>query len=100
MIRIFILILMAALSVHPATAAAGDDFLVLGEFSVRALDQGRTELTDGLGRVITLIPRGQTVPSDLAPDETVAVPVKRAVLYSGRDASLIQALGAAETIVG
>jgi iron complex transport system substrate-binding protein len=84
----------------PGYAPAADSFLALGEFSVLSLGQGRYEVTDGLGRVLTLIPRDQPLPPGLAQDEVIRIPVQRLAAYSGRDASLLQALGVVESVVG
>ncbi len=98
-LKIHLLILLFLVASFP-WPARGEDFLVLGEFSVRSLDQGLYELTDGLGRMLTLVPRDREVPPGLAPDEVVRIPVERAVVYSGRDASFLDVLGAAGAIVG
>ena len=84
----------------PLSAAGEESFLVLGEFSVPSMDRGVYEITDGIGRILTLVPRGQEPPPGLAPDEMVRIPVKRVVVVTGRDASFLDALGVVETIVG
>ncbi len=96
---VFILLTLHTLT-GPGGASAEDDFLTLGDFSVRSLSEGRYELTDGLGRVLTLVPRDEDLPKGLALDEVVRIPVENVVVYSGRDASLIQVLGAVKSISG
>jgi iron complex transport system substrate-binding protein len=68
-------------------------FVSIGEFAVKSLPDGVKEVTDGMGRKLVLIPRGQKAPERYEPRQVVQVPVQRVVAYSGFDVAMLKALG-------
>jgi len=75
------------------------DFLSVGEFSVnRKADY--TEVRDGAGRALALVPRGAPHPAGFAPSMVVEVPVRRVVAYRPFETGILKALGEEDTIVG
>ena len=83
-----------------SAAAAAPGFQAIGEFSLRALEEGRYEITDGLGRVLHLVPRGLRPPPGVPRHEVIFIPVKRVVMTGGRDVSMLLALDSISVLVG
>ncbi len=83
----------------PVLAEIRPAFQVIGAFSLQKLDRGCYRLTDGLGRTLTLVPRGQEPPPGTPKDNIIRTPVKRVAVVSGQDVSIIHALGAVDTVV-
>ncbi|MFZ5585422.1 MAG: ABC transporter substrate-binding protein [Thermodesulfobacteriota bacterium] len=81
-----------------ATAAPG--FQAIGEFSLRSLDGGRYEISDGLGRVLHLVPRGQKPPPGVPRHEIIPIPVRKVIMTGGRDVSMLLALDSIGVLVG
>jgi len=76
-------------------------FLQIGEFAVNRISPERTEVRDGAGRTLVLIPREAPMPTDCAPSQVVRVPVRRVAAYGGFDVAVLRALGVLEqTLVG
>ncbi len=76
-------------------------FLQIGEFSVKRISPERTEVRDGAGRTLILIPRETPMPVDCDPNKVVRVPVQRVVAYGYFDIATLRALGVLEqTLVG
>ena len=75
-------------------------FLQIGEFAVNRISPVRTEVRDGAGRTLVLIPREAPMPTDCAPNQVVRVPVQRVVAYGDFDIATLRALGVQETLVG
>lgn len=76
-------------------------FLQIGEFSINRISPERTEVRDGAGRTLVLIPREATMPKDVPPNQVVRVPVQRVVAYGYFDVAVLRALGVLEqTLVG
>lgn len=69
------------------------EFVSIGGFAVKNLPDGLKEVTDGMGRKLVLVPRGQTTPERYNPGQVVQVPVQRVVAYSGFDVAMLKALG-------
>lgn len=90
---------LIALASGPALAAA-PGFQAIGEFSLRGLEGGRYEITDGLGRVLHLVPRGMEPPPGVPRHEIIPIPVKRVVMTGGRDVSMLLALDSIAVLVG
>ena len=74
-------------------------FMNIGEFSVNKKDS-YTEVRDGAGRKLALIPRGGKAPEGFAPSNVIEVPVKRVVAYRAFEVGILAALGVPETLVG
>lgn len=75
-------------------------FLQIGEFAINRISPVRTEVRDGAGRTLVLIPREAPMPTDCAPNQVVRVPVQRVVAYGDFDIATLRALGVQETLVG
>jgi iron complex transport system substrate-binding protein len=56
-------------------------FLQVGEFAIHRIAPGLTEVRDGAGRTLLLIPRDAEAPEGYSPDQIVRVPVKSVVAY-------------------
>lgn len=74
-------------------------FMNVGEFSVNP-KADYTEVRDGAGRKLALIPRGGARPAGFAPSEVVEVPVRRVVAYRAFEVGIMAALGVPEALVG
>ncbi len=75
-------------------------FESIGEFSIKRLPNGVKEITDGIGRKFILIPRGTKLKKNYDKDRIIYIPVKRTVVYSGFNVSLLRGLGVLNTLVG
>jgi len=76
-------------------------FLQIGEFAVHRISPTRTEVRDGAGRTLVLVPRDAPMPTDCPPNQVVRVPVKRIVAYGFFDIAVLRALGVLEdSLVG
>jgi iron complex transport system substrate-binding protein len=74
-------------------------FMNIGEFSVNK-KAAFTEVRDGAGRKLALIPRGGKVPEGFAPTNVIEVPVQRVIAYRSFEVGILAALGVPETLVG
>ena len=76
-------------------------FLQIGEFSINRISPERTEVRDGAGRTLVLIPRESAMPTDVRPSQVVRTPVQRVAAYGAFDIAVLRALGVLEqTLVG
>lgn len=76
-------------------------FLQIGEFSVHRISDTRTEVRDGAGRTLVLIPREASLPKDVDPKQVVRTPVRRVVAYGYFDVATLRMLGVMnEVLVG
>lgn len=76
-------------------------FLQVGEFAINRVSADRTEVTDGAGRKLVLIPRNAPLPGDCDPSQVIRVPVKSVVAYGDFDVATLAVLGVLEeTLVG
>jgi iron complex transport system substrate-binding protein len=69
------------------------DFIQLGVFNVHHISPKRTEVRDGAGRTLVLIPRDTQAPKDIAPHRIIRTPVKRVAAYGSFNVSALKALG-------
>ncbi len=80
------------------------DFEQFGGLSVKYLDNGCKEVTDGIGRKLLLAPRGYRVrrkyAKAYAKANIIRIPIKRVVVYSTYNAALIKVLGHVNSIAG
>lgn len=79
-------------------APAQASFEAIGPFSVESRDDGTFVLTDGIGRRIHLVPRGQKPPLGVEEKNLVRIPVKNVATDSWRDTSLFLALDAIDKV--
>jgi iron complex transport system substrate-binding protein len=98
------LVVLAAL--FGALAACQNDgqnpkpsFMNIGEFSVHK-KEAYTEVRDGAGRGLALIPRGAAAPEGFPPTRVIEVPVRRVVTSRAFEIGILAALGVPETLVG
>jgi len=76
-------------------------FVQIGEFAVHRVSPDRTEVRDGAGRSLVLIPREAPAPEDVDANRVVRVPVRRVAAYGFFDVATLRALGVLEeTLVG
>jgi len=73
-------------------------FQNLGQFSLETRDDGGFVVTDGIGRRLYLVPRGQKPPPGAPPQRVIPIPVKNVASDSRRDTSLLGALDALGTV--
>ncbi len=96
---ISIIIIMVPALVGACSKGNGDDggsFLQIGEFTINRISPDRTEVRDGAGRTLVLIPRNAPKPSDVSPASIVRTPVERVAAYGYFDVSTLRALGVLE----
>jgi len=96
-------ILASLLVLTGCQSASGDkpSFQNIGEFTVKSLPDHCKEVTDGMGRRLILVPRGQKPPEGYEKHQIIEVPVQRGVAYSTTDVAILKALGiVAEVLVG
>ncbi|MGQ9669138.1 MAG: ABC transporter substrate-binding protein [Desulfosoma sp.] len=74
-------------------------FLQIGEFTINRISEVRTEVRDGAGRTLVLVPRDAPTPKDVAPQRLVRTPVQRVVAYGFFDVSTLRALGVLEDVL-
>ena len=72
------------------------DFIQIGEFTVNRISDTRTEVRDGAGRTLVLVPRDAPAPKDVDPNRVVRTPVERVVAYGFFDVATLRALGVLE----
>lgn len=75
-------------------------FVQIGEFTINRLAPDLTEVRDGAGRTLVLIPRGAPLPKNVEPHQIVQVPVERVVAYGSFDVATLRALGVLQALVG
>ena len=93
-------VLLFCLAAAPASWAA---FQSLGQFSVDSRDNGVFIVSDGIGRQLYLVPRGQKPPPGARPQDVIPIPVQKVASDSWRDTSLLgalDALGAVKAVTG
>ena len=74
-------------------------FINMGDYAVnRKTDY--TEIRDGAGRMLALIPRGGKRPDGYEATRVIETPVRRVVVFSPFDVAILHALGVDQTIVG
>lgn len=88
--------------IDPTTSSERQpSFLQIGDFSVKYISPSRTEVRDGAGRMLVLIPQEAPMPKDCEPNQVVRVPVRRVVAYGYFEVATLRALGVLEqTLVG
>lgn len=74
-------------------------FLQIGEFSVHRVSDTRTEVRDGAGRTLTLIPRDAPLPPDCDPKRVIRTPVKRVAAYGYFDVATLRVLGVMQDVL-
>lgn len=76
-------------------------FIQIGEFTVNRISDERTEVRDGAGRKLVLVPRNSAAPRDVEPNRLVRTPVLRVAAYGFFDVATLRALGVLkDTLVG
>ncbi len=75
-------------------------FIQIGEFTINRVTPDRTDVRDGAGRTLVLIPRDAEMPTDVPPTQVVRVPVERVAAYGFFDVATLRALGVIDRLVG
>jgi iron complex transport system substrate-binding protein len=71
-------------------------FIQIGEFTITRVAADRTEVRDGAGRTLVLVPRSAPTPKDVDPVRLVRTPVQRVAAYGYFDVATMRALGVLE----
>ncbi len=71
-------------------------FVQIGAFTINRISPQRTEVRDGAGRTLVLIPRNVLMPSDTSAARIIRTPVRRVAAYGYFDVSTLRALGVLE----
>jgi len=74
-------------------------FMSIGSFSVEQIEDNWTEVRDGAGRTLVLIPHGTKAPDGYEPYQVVHIPVKRIVAYGSFDTAVLKVLGVIEDVL-
>jgi iron complex transport system substrate-binding protein len=74
-------------------------FIQIGEFTVNRISAERTEVRDGAGRTLVLVPRGVEAPKDVDPNRLVRTPVERVAAYGFFDVATMRALGVLKNVL-
>ncbi len=82
-----------------ASAIDTSRFTSMGEFSVLK-KATYTEVRDGAGRVLALVPPGGKAPVGFSPTEIITVPAKRVIAYGAFEVGIMRALGVSDALVG
>jgi iron complex transport system substrate-binding protein len=91
--------ILSALLILACTKADGDNqqsFIQIGEFTIVRASENRTEVRDGAGRTLVLVPRSAPMPKDVNPTRLVRTPVQRVAAYGFFDVATMRALGVLE----
>ncbi len=74
-------------------------FLQIGAFSVHRISAVRTEVRDGAGRTLVLVPRDAPLPNDVDPAQVVRTPVRRVAAYGYFDVATLRMLGVLDQVL-
>jgi iron complex transport system substrate-binding protein len=74
-------------------------FIQIGEFTVNRISAERTEVRDGAGRTLVLVPRGIAAPKDVDSNRLIRIPVERVAAYGYFDVATLRALGVLERVL-
>jgi len=99
-LAIITLLLLGAAACSREPIDKDPSFIDIGGFSIKELTDNCDEITDGAGRILVLVPRGQNPPSGYEKKQIIKTPVRRVVAYSGFNVSMLKALGVLDTLVG
>jgi iron complex transport system substrate-binding protein len=72
-------------------------FIQLGEFTLQKVSPGRTEVRDGAGRRLVLVPKNAPAPGNVDSNRLIRTPVKHVAAYGAFNVSVLKALGVLET---
>ncbi|MFH0727801.1 MAG: hypothetical protein V2B19_15850 [Pseudomonadota bacterium] len=100
-LKCLILILIASLpgACGKETGDTQRSFIQIGEFTVKHISETLTEVRDGAGRTLVLIPRNAVAPKGYERHQVVRVPVERVVVYGYFDVATLRALGVLEKVL-
>jgi iron complex transport system substrate-binding protein len=98
-----VLVIVLALLLFSGCTNSGDNerrsFIQIGEFTVNRISEVRTEVRDGAGRMLVLVPRHAPAPADVDPNRLVRTPVERVAAYGFFDVATMRALGVLESVL-
>lgn len=96
-------VIVPALLLFSGCTNSGDNerrsFIQIGEFTVNRISEVRTEVRDGAGRMLVLVPRHAPAPADVDPNRLVRTPVERVAAYGFFDVATMRALGVLESVL-
>jgi iron complex transport system substrate-binding protein len=98
----YLAVLLSAILIFSCSKAGGDknqSFIQIGEFTITRITPERTEVRDGAGRTLILVPRGAPGPKDVDPVRLVRTPVKRVAAYGFFDVATLRTLGVLEEVL-
>ncbi len=101
-IMLHIVIFLTTVLICACTSKSSEkmgSFIQVGEFTVNRISPQRTEVRDGAGRTLVLVPRDVSAPVDVTPSRLVRTPVKRIVAYGYFDVATLRALGVLEDVL-
>ena len=93
-------LLVSSCSTDNGEGKSKASFIQIGEFTINRVTPDRTDVRDGAGRTLVLIPRHAKAPADVAPSRIVRVPVERVVAYGFFEVATLRALGIIDRLVG
>lgn len=74
-------------------------FLQIGAFSVHRISDTRTEVRDGAGRTLVLVPRDAPLPKGVDPKQVVRTPVRRVAAYGYFDVATLRMLDVLDEVL-
>ena len=90
---VLLLMIVALAACSNSDGDGRQPFIQIGEFTVNRISGERTEVRDGAGRSLVLVPRQSAAPKDVAPNRLVRTPVERVAAYGYFDIATLRALG-------
>jgi len=100
---LFLLLLISGCAVRSQDNQAGikaEELKYATGFKIEHLPKGCKKLTDGEGRTLILVPRGQRSPAGYEDAPKIETPVKKVVIFSTTQAALLRPLGVLDSIAG
>jgi iron complex transport system substrate-binding protein len=94
-----VLIALSAWACSSSEEERLSSFIQIGEFTVNRISPNRTEVRDGAGRTLVLVPRDAPAPDDVEPHRLVRTPVRRVAAYGFFDMATLRALGVLKDVL-
>ncbi len=94
-----LLVILLPLFACDGKGGSGSSFVQVGDFTVNRISEDITEVRDGAGRKLILVPRGTPDPDGIEPCRVVRVPVQRVAAYGAFDVATMKALGVLEEVL-
>jgi len=94
-----ILLVSLLIGCGPQQDDSKTSFVQIGDFTINKISPTRTEVRDGAGRTLVLVPRDAPAPDDVEPTRLIRTPVQRVVAYGLFDVATLRALGVMEDVL-